>query len=240
MSFYHGKSTKVMLGAVDLSPYLTSMDLAADADVADTTAFAAAWKSGLTGAAGAKVDFGGLYDPGEASLPTLFLTLLPGVLTYCPVGGAAIGDRARLVSAIEAAYAESSPVGGAVAVKGSFTADGTVGFGDVLHPLAEDTNTTTGADRDDAASSSTGWTAHLHVTAVDAGSWVVKLQDAATNDWADVTDGAFTAATTATSQRLQSAAITTDLRQHVRYVATRTGGSAGDGITFFLAYSRNK
>jgi hypothetical protein len=246
MSFYHGKSTKVMLGAVDLSPYLTSMDLAADADVADTTTYAAAWKSGLTGAAGAKVDFGGLYDPGEASLPTLFLTLLPGVLTYCPVGGAAIGDRARLVSAIEAAYAESSPVGGAVAVKGSFMADGTVGFGDVLHPLAEDTNNTTGANRDDGAGnapSSTGWTMHLHVTAVDAGSWVVKLVDASASDFSDVADvsgGAFTAATGATSQRLQSAAITTDLRRYVRYVATRTGGSAGDGITFFLAYSRNK
>jgi hypothetical protein len=240
MSFVHGKSTQVLVGAVDLSTYLNSMDLSADADTADTTTFQATWKSALTGAVGAKVDFGGLYDPDEASLPTLFLTLLPGVLSWCPTGGAAIGDPARLVSAIEVAYGESVPVGGVVAVKGSFLADGTVGFAYVLHPLAEDTNTTTGADRDDAAATQTGWTAHLHVTAVDAGSWVVKLQDAATTDWTDVTDGAFTAATTATSQRLQSAAITTELRRHVRYVATRTGGSAGDGVTFFLAYSRNK
>ena len=240
MTFYHGKSTKVMLGAVDVSAWLTSMGLSADADTADTTTFGATWKSALSGTVAGKVDFGGLYDPDEASLPTLFLTLLPGVLSYCPTGGAAIGDPARLVSAIEVAYGESVPVGGVVAVQGSFLADGTVGFAYVLHPLAEDTNTTTGADRDDAAATQTGWTAHLHVTAVDDGSWVVKLQDAATTDWTDVTGGAFTAATGATSQRLQSAADTTELRRHVRYVATRTGGIAGDGVTFFLAYSRNR
>jgi hypothetical protein len=71
---------------------------------------------------------------------------------------------------------------------------------------------------------------------------VVKLQDASASnfsDGADVTGGAFTAATTPTSQRLQSATATTALRRYVRYVATRTGGAGGDGITFGLAYSRN-
>jgi len=240
MTFKHGKATTVLLGSVELSTYLNSAEVSADADTADTTTFKATWKSSIAGAMGSKVDVGGLYDPGEASLPTLFDSLVPGVLTACPGGGAAIGDAARLISAIDTAYAESSPVGGVVAVKASFLADGTLGFGWMLHPLAEDTNTTTGADRDDGALTSTGWTAHLHVTAVDAGSWVVKLQDAETTDWADVTGGAFTAATVATSERLQSAAVTTDLRQHVRYIATRTGGSAGDGITFALAYARNK
>ena len=186
MAFKHGKATTVWLGSIDLSPFLNSMDLAVDGDTADTTTFLATWKSAIAGAMGAKVDFGGLYDPGETTLEALILSMVPGALTYCPAGGAAIGDRARLVSAIETAYAESSPVGGVVAVKGSFLADGVVGFGDVLHPLAEDTNTTTGA----------------------------------------------------TSQRLRGAAGAT-LRRHVRYVATRTGGSAGDGITFALAYSRN-
>jgi hypothetical protein len=41
-----------------------------------------------------------------------------------------------------------------------------------------------------------------------------------------------------TSQRLTSAAGAT-LRRYVRYTATRTGGSVGNGITFALAYSRN-
>ena len=239
MAFVHGRSTAVYLGAVDLSPYLNSVELSAEADTADTTTFKATWKTAITGTVSAKVDVGGFYDPGEASLPTLIQSMLPGVLTVCPGGGAAIGDRARLLSAIDTTYAESSPVGGVVGIKAAFMADGVVGIGDVLHPLAEDTNTTTGAEKDDTASSSTGWTAHLHVTAVDGGSWVIKLQDAAVSmTYTDLTGGAFTAVTGATSQRLTGAAGAT-LRQYVRYVATRTGGIAGDGCTFVLAYSRN-
>ena len=242
MTAYHGKSASVWLGSLNLSPYLNTVDLSTDLDTADTTAFGATWKTALAGAAGAKVEYGGFYDPTEASLPTLFTSAVPGVLTYAPAGGATIGDLARLGSASHVSYAESSPVGGAVAVKGSFQAEGVVGFGYVLHPLGEDTNTTTGANRDDLAASATGWTMHLHVTAVDAGSWVIKLVDASASnfsDVADVTGGAFTAATGATSQRLKSATPTAALRRYVRYVATRTGGTTGDGITFALALARN-
>ncbi len=239
MAFVHGKNTSVYLGAIDLSPFLTDMELAADADVAETTTFHATWKTVLTGALGAKVDYSGLYDPTELQLGTLLMAGTPGVLTYCPGGATAIGDRARLVDALETQFGQTSPVGGAVGIKGSFSTASSVGFGDVLHPLAEDTNTTTGAEKDDGAATTTGWTAHLHVIAVDAGSWVVKLQDAASSgSYTDLAGGAFTAATAGASQRLTGASGAT-LRRYVRYVATRTGGAGGDGITFALAYSRN-
>lgn len=238
MAFKHGKSTSVYLNAVEISGYLNSVDLNATTDVADTTTFGATWKNGLTGAISATADYGGLYDGANAQADLLPL-LAPGVLTICPVGGATIGNPARLFNAYDTTYAESVPVGGVVAIAGSWFADGTVGIGDVLHVLGEDTNTTTGSSKDDTAATSTGWTAHLHVTAVDAGSWVVKLEDSANNSaWADVSGGAFTAATTATSQRLTGATGAT-LRRYVRYTATRTGGAGGDGITFVLAYARN-
>lgn len=235
----HGKNTTVMLGSVNLSPYLDSMDLGVDTDQADSTTFGATWKSELSGVSSAKVDYSGLYDPTQASLPTLFLSLVPGVLTYCPGGGAALGDAARLVSATDTAYAESAPVGGVVAVKGSFDATDKVGFGEVLCPLGVVSGTTNGGDQDDAASTSTGWTAHLHVTAVSSGTWTVKVQDAATTDWADITPAiTFTATTVATSQRLVSATATATVRRHVRYVATVAGGSSPT-ITMFVAFARN-
>jgi hypothetical protein len=230
-----------MLGTLNLSPYLDSMDMAVESDQADTTTFGTTWKSSLLGFTSGKVDYSGLYDPTVADLPTLFLSALPGNLTYCPGGGATIGDAARLVSATETSYAESSPVGGVVAIKGSFDASGSVGFGNVLHPLGEDTNTTVGAERDDATATATGWTAHLHVVSLDGGTWTIKLEDAAaSNTYSDLTGGAFTGVAAAGSQRLQSAAATTALRRYVRYTATRAGGGAGDGITFFLAYARNR
>ena len=73
---------------------------------------------------------------------------------------------------------------------------------------------------------------------MDGGSWVIQLEDSADNgSWANVSGGAFTAATGATSQRLTSAAGAT-LRRYTRYTATRTGGSVGNGITFGLAIAR--
>ncbi len=239
MAFVHGKATSVYLGAIDLSPFLDNMELSADAELAPTTTFHATWKTGLVGTISGKVDYSGLYDPTELQLGALLMAGTPGVLTYCPGGATAIGDRARLVDALELQFAQTSPVGGAVAVKGSFGTATSIGYGDVLHPLAEDTNTTTGAEKDDGAATTTGWTAHLHVVAVDAGSWVIKLQDAASSgSYTDLSGGAFTAATAGASQRLTGASGAT-LRRYVRYVATRTGGAGGDGITFALAYSRN-
>lgn len=242
MAFKHGKSATVLLDSVDLSAYLNAAEISIDVDTADTTTFTATWKTALPGTVGGKLEFGGFYDPGNSSIPDNVgddFSLTNGVLTFAPAGALAIGDRARIASITSSSYAESSPVGGIVGIKWGAMVSGVVGFADTLHVLGEDTNTTTGAEKDDTAATSTGWTAHLHVTAVDGGSWVVKLQDAAvSNTYSDVSGGAFTAATGATSQRLAGASGAT-LRRYVRYVATRTGGSAGDGITFALFYSRN-
>jgi hypothetical protein len=240
MPFAHGKNTVVVLDAANLSPFLNSADVSYDVDAADTTAFQAGWKTAIAGTLGAKADLGGMYDPTELTMRNLVgadASLTGGLLTIAPAP--AIGERAHLLAIVASSYAESSPVGGIIGLKWSVLASGAGGMGQLLHPLAKDTNTTTGADKDDGGSTTTGWTAHLHVIGVDAGSWVVKLQDAATlPTYADVTGGAFTAKTAAGSQRLVSASGAT-LRRFVRYVATRTGGSAGDGITFVLAYSRN-
>lgn len=239
MPFAHGKNTTVLLDASNISPFLNSADVSYDVDTADTTAFQSTWKTAIAGVLAAKADLGGMYDPTDLTMRNLVgsdASLTGGLLTIAPAP--AIGERAHLLAILASSYAESSPVGGVIGLKWSVLASGTAGIGQLLHALTEDTNTTTGADKDDGAATSTGWTAHLHVTAVDAGSWVVKLQDATTTDWADVAGGSFTAKTAPGAQRLVSAAGAT-LRRHVRYVATRTGGSAGDGITFALAYSRN-
>lgn len=239
MAFAHGKGTEVLLDGVDVSVFLNAADTAIDVDTAETTAFKSAWKSFIAGTMGGKVDIGGMYDPADLTIRNTLTAAGTPVLSVAPAGATAIGAQVRLVPVLSTAYTESSPVGGVVALRWSVLAASGVGLGWSLHPLAEDTNTTTGAGRDDAAQTLTGWQAQLHVTAVDAGSWVVKLQDSADGSaWADVSGGAFAAATAAGGQRLVSAAGAT-LRRHVRYVATRTGGTAGDGITFALAYARN-
>ncbi len=241
MPFRHGSKTELWLDAVDVSTYFNSLGFAIDIDIAESSTFKAAAKTFEEGLAGAKVTAKGYYDKvNDAQLATI-LRNGGSVLTYGPGGMAAIGDLARLISIHETNLTESSPVGGLVLMSFTALGEGITGFGWALHPLAIDSGTTTGATRDDAAASSTGWTAHLHVIAVSSGSWVVKLQDASAanfSDGADVTDATFTAATGPTQQRLRGAALTTTVRRYVRYVATVTGGSTPT-ITFGLAYSRN-
>lgn len=240
MAFKHGKNAEVWLDGANVSSYFRNMEFSGEADTAETSTFGSSWKTHVPGQAQGNVSLEGLYDPALTSPVTALGATSGSVLTIGPSGLTAVGDRARLVSMLASEYAETSPIGDVVVFNLSITGDGLTGFGEVLHALTEDTNTTTGSTKTDAAATTTGWTAHLHVTLVDGGSWVVKLQDASASnfsDGADVSGGAFTAATGVTSQRLSSAAGAT-LRRYVRYVATRTGGSAGHGITFGLAYSR--
>lgn len=243
MPFVYGSKSAVFLDNANISSYLTNLGgLSVDVDPAETTAFQSTWKSFIAGTGGTKLDFQGMYDPADLTFRNLIGTnpsLTGGVLSFVPQYTPAIGDPARLIQVLSSSWAESSPVGGVIGIKFSIRGNLAPGFGIVLHTFVEDTNTTTGADRDDGAATTTGWQAHLHVSAVDAGSWVVKLQDAATlPTYADVTGGSFAAKTGAGSERLVSASGAT-LRRFVRYVATRTGGSAGDGITFALTYARN-
>jgi hypothetical protein len=237
MSGYHGKNTTVLIDGADVSTYMTGADLSVEMDTADTTTFYATWKSVGTGVLSAKLDCTGLYD---GALATLFTQLTnAAVLTYCPIGGNYLNAPARLLSVQETDYSDSSPVGGMVAFKYSALGSNTVGFGNMLHPMALDTGTTTGTGKDETTATTTGWTAHFHSGYVSSGSWVIKIQDSTdgSSDWADLAGATFTAATGVTAQRLTGAAGAT-VRRWVRYVATVTGGSSPT-IAFALALARN-
>lgn len=238
MAFVHGKGAAVYAGGINLSPYLNSASLSASMEPADVSCFGATWTSAIAGLQSATFSAAGFYDADETTLETA-LGVDSMVLTFLPGGAAAVGDAARMLSVTATTYERGGSVSEALAFSWEATSQAPVLVGQVLHILGEDTNTTTGSSKDDTSATATGWTAHLHVTLVDGGSWVVKLEDSANNsDWSDVSGGAFTAATGVTSQRLTSATATADLRRYVRYTATRTGGSAGQGITFSLVYSR--
>ena len=241
----YGAVTSLWLDLIDASQFFNEAGLDLSVDTADTTTFqpgaAPAWKAFIEGDAQAKVTAKGFYD--LVNDAALMANIRDGgsVLTYGPQGLVAVGDPARLVWVHATSIAESSPVGGAVLVSAAFTGDAAVGLGWALHPLATDSGTTTGATRTDPAATTTGWQAHLHVTAVSGAptSWTVKLQDSADGTtWADVAGAAFSATTIPAAQRLVSAAGAT-LRQFVRYVATVVGGTTPT-ITFGLAYARNR
>lgn len=237
MAFKHGKNAAVWYGGVDMSPYLFGADLSIGVETADTTTFASGgWRSYIPGLIGGGYEFEGLYDPAETNIQAALGTG-GGVLTVCP-SGSALGDLVRLVPVITTDYGQSSPIDGAIGFSWGVTAEDAIAAGKIIHPLAEDTNTTTGNAIDGTASSSAGWTAHLHVTLVDGGSWVITVQDSSDGSTGWATIATFAAKTAAGSERLVSAAATTTVKRYIRVVATRTGGSAGQGITYALGFAR--
>jgi hypothetical protein len=239
MALKHGRNARIYFTGTDLSSYLHSADLTVDVDNADSTTFVnSGWRSNLAGQAGSTMSFEGYHDVALDGVLHAVLGVDNGVLTVCPGGASAIGDLARMVYVTATALSEAPSIDAVSPFSWAVASQAQVAFGQVLHVMGEDTNTTTGATKDDSAATTDGWMAHLHAASADAGSWVVKLEDSANgSDWLDVSGGAFTAVTGAIGHQLRSAAGAT-LRRYVRYTATRTGGAGGDGITFFLAYSR--
>lgn len=236
MVFKHGSKAAVLYDGVDMSPYLFGADLSIGVETADTTTFVSTWRSYIPGLIGGGYEFEGLYDPAETNIQAALGTG-GGVLTVCP-GGSALGDLVRLVPVITSDYGQSSVIDGAVGFSWGVTAEDAIAAGTLFHALSEDTNTTTGNAIDGTASTSTGWTAHLHVTLVDGGSWVITVQDSADGTTGWTTIATFAAKTAVGSERLLSASATTTVRRYTRVVATRTGGSAGQGITYLLGFAR--
>jgi hypothetical protein len=236
MAFAHGSKCELWLNGADVSPYFRSADVSFDVDSAEATTFRSDWKMYEVGTAGAAVDAEGLYDP--AQVPDLegLLQVTPGsVLTVGPAGLRA-GDRARLLSALTSAFAESAAIGDVVSIAWSTIADLPVGLGHVLEPMAEieaDANGTTLVGP--LGGTTTGAIAHLHVTAVSADDELdVKLQDSANGtDWADITGGAFATVTAPGAERL---VIPGTIRRYVRAVFDVTGDEVA--ITCGIAFAR--
>ena len=143
-------------------------------------------------------------------------------------GEPAIPDPAYLLSAVQMDD-EAGLDGGAGIISADFLSNAgqfstLVGnpWGVVLSPNTSISATTTGASHDNGAATTNGGYAHLHITATAAGNFAFTIEDSA-NDSAFATIGTFTADGSAiTSERLT---ISGTIRQYVRAVATRTGGT---------------
>lgn len=95
-----------------------------------------------------------------------------------------------------------------------------------------DTVATNGTGVDQAASTSFGWAAYLHVFAFTGTSVTVTLQDSADNlSFLGFTGSAFTAASGVTSERI-AGATTSTVRRYVRAVTTGTFSSATFAVNF--------
>lgn len=147
------------------------------------------------------------------------------ITTYCR--GTTLGSASACMVGKQIDYAGSRGDDGAFTFEVNAQANGYgLEWGRLLTAgKRTDTTATNGSSVDFTASSAFGLQAYLHVFAFDGTSVTVKLQessdDGAGDAWADVTGGAFTAATGITSQRIETARGQT-VEKYLRVVTTGT------------------
>jgi len=157
-------------------------------------------------------------------------------------GEPTIGDPAYLLPSVQLSDATGIDAGAAIMTGINFmpsSSDAGTYYGSplgvVLHPKTSLTVTTTpdshdiGIDVGTAGATALGWSANIHVTASDAGTWVFTIEHGTNDsDWATL--GTFTAA----GDVLESEHIsgTGTVNRYVRALLTRTSGTATPVITF--------
>ena len=156
--------------------------------------------------------------------------------------GTTLGNQAASLIARRVNYDPTRAADGSltftVDAQGDAGASGTAGngleWGQMLTAGKKtDTTATNGTSLDyGSASTAFGWAAYLHVFSFTGTSVTVTVQDSADNSsFTALTGGAFTAATGATQQRLQSAAGAT-VRRYVRAITTGTFSNAVFAVNF--------
>jgi hypothetical protein len=231
----HGKNTEVFFNKYDLSTYFDSANVSANADTAEVSTFGISSKTYVPGLKDATLALEGLYD-GDASAVDEILEAACGSdgneISVYPEGDA-VGKFGHAMQAIETAYSAVETIDGACRVSAAAQSNGTAAERVVsLHALGAETSEWTGTSSDNGASSSSGGSAYIHVTAV-TGTVEVKLQHSSDDFSADTEDlESFTAVSAASSERITFSGT---VKQYVRGYATIGGG---ESITFQLGFHR--
>lgn len=214
MSRVHGSEAKVFLGGRNASGDISSISPKFSAASHDATTFGSGgWAESDAGLKGWGADIEAFYDPAIGGIGRQFEDLLgmDGVLSVYDGAAAAIGATGILFSSgLLESRDQPISVADLMKLSGAIAGNGRVGMsGKLLHVLAQETITGTGASLNNTASSPGGGRANLHVTAI-TGTWTIKVEDSAdgTTGWAAIATfggvtaiGGFTAEVVGTVRR---------------------------------------
>lgn len=184
------------------------------------------------------IEFMSYFNP-DAGAAHPVLAALPTTNRYASyVKGYVLGGQVATCLGKQVSYDPNRGEDGSLTMASSVTSDG---YGlewgiQASDGLRTDTEATDGDSIDNGASSDFGLQAYLHVESITGTSVTVKLQDSADDSsWADVTGGAFAAATARGAQRIATANDAT-VRRYLRVVTTGTFSEA----VFLVQVTRNE
>lgn len=231
MSFGHGKDTVVHAHGNDVSAYLHSAGVSGSADTAETSTFQTTSKSYLAGLKDAVLSGEGFVD-GAAAAADVILAALFGVaskiFSYYPQGDAR-GASGSHMSAVQTSYEVKSDVGDAVGFSFEAQSNVSVERGVSLKD-GGDSITIDGSETsvDNAAASTDGGAAYLHVLSKSGGTTLAVIiehssDNGGTDAWATIATFSVASAQ-ATAERVAIAPATT-IKRYAR--ATFDVGAGG-------------
>lgn len=227
-----GRKSRLLLGDFNLAAYGTTAEAGWQQEMLDSTTFTTDGSKSFTpGQDGSTAKAGGYFDLAAYTDLAAFKSAAAQPFTFGP-SGLALGAELTMVNALEASFAVATPLTGLGAFDLSMQTDGYTDFGYSLHDLTAVTADESGTSIDQAAATTGGGVAHLHVTAYSGlDSAVVIVEDSANNSaWATI--GTFATATAVTGEGLPIAGT---IRRYVRYSIDVTGTGS---ITFAVGLAR--
>ena len=239
MAFKTAQASRVAVGLLNASGYTKGYSLTAQTAALDTTVLTDTAKTFIVGQDESSGSLDMLFDTvGTAALQfDAFKSQKatgPYPLTLCP-DGFGVGQLAVMVNAHLGNFTGASAVADLVTCSAAFQSTGNFDVGLVVENFTAITADTTGTARDQAAGTTNGGVAHIHVTAFSGltnNACSIEHSVDGSTGWATL--ASFTTYTGLTSQRVEVAAGTT-VRRYLRVVDDVTGSGT---TTRFVSFAR--
>lgn len=244
MAFSAGYHSRIWFDGLAATAFLENIDVDGNVQAIDVTTLDKTAKTFIPGLADAKIKMKGFFDADTLDDETTFdywlmsrkRTVYPVV--YYPEGGGQLGDPAYILNGLMTSYTIDSVVKDAVSLKMEFMSNHGLLGGQVLFPLAAEGTSNAGSSAlDNAAATTAGGSAAIHIQAVSGTtpSITVKLQHSTDNsNWSDVTGGSFGAMNTVDGKFIEFSGT---INRYLRIVSTISGTSPS--FTYNVTVVRN-
>lgn len=237
-----GVQAALLWDGFNLGQFMRDATWTAEKDELDATAWSTAGtERTLPSYTKVSASLGGLFTASTAStgsdnfLSGEFGTTAP-IITYGPEG-TAVGSVAKMTKATHRQYEISNPINNVVSFAAGIKGSTRFESGHFLKALAATTSTGAQTSVDNAAATTRGGVAHLHLTAQSTlTSYVAKVQHSSNNSaWSDLI--AFAASTAVSVQR---STVAGSVKRYVRGNVTTFTGGAAKTVTASIAFARHR
>jgi hypothetical protein len=237
-----GFSDRFLVNGYDLSAYMQSFEIAAEAEAVDATVLSSTYRAYQQGFKSGTLEWSGVFDS-DATDANKIHDVLSAAFNdggtnnvIAVVGTVAAGQACYTLDGCVVEYSVPIEIGELITVSGSFQATSGIGFGSALMSGLQAAGTNNGTSVDGGAATANGGVMTYQVHNDDATDIDLKVQHSTDGSvWADLTGAAANNITAERASGSATVAAGTTVNRYLRAVATVTGG---DTFLVSVAFAR--